>query len=260
MAESKKEFAEDEISLQEKCNSQKDYKRFYNRIVNPFLRSRELKIANIIKEELLKLDCSQPSVIEVGCGEGANLYWLREAGVESPLTGVDFSEDKIKFAKKNVCSAEFVVANALKLPFADNSFSLVIMRDLLHHVNWDRDGVVSEAIRVLKPGGAVVIFEGSPAPVLSKLWMLLYSFERGMKNSSRKEMLELLKPYGTIDTLAVEKTMLVRAVFFVGCLLPDFCYDALVKCGRIWELLSSCVSFFVSSKKAAYNCYIVRPQ
>ena len=56
-----------------------------------------------------------------------------------------------------------VLGDARSLPFADGVFDAVIGRRFLHHVpDGDRTDILQEANRVLKPGGRVVLVEGTP--------------------------------------------------------------------------------------------------
>lgn len=56
-----------------------------------------------------------------------------------------------------------VTGDARSLPFDDDSFDAVIGRRFLHHVPEEgRREILSEAARVLKPGGRIVILEGTP--------------------------------------------------------------------------------------------------
>jgi len=64
-------------------------------------------------------------------------------------------------AKSAACQG--MVSDVRRLPFADNSFDSVIGRRFLHHVpGSDRGKMLSECRRVLKPGGRLIILEGTP--------------------------------------------------------------------------------------------------
>ena len=89
-------------------------------------------------------------LLEMGCGEGNNLYRLRGTG---RCVGVDLFAPKVAFAQREVDGADFAAADAAVLPFADDTFQTVFIRDLLHHVP-DPVAVMKEAMRVLRPGGA----------------------------------------------------------------------------------------------------------
>lgn len=93
--------------------------------------------------------------LEMGCGEGGNLLRLARHG--SP-TGIDRYPAKLAFAARAVPSARLACADATALPFADGSFAGVLIRDLLHHLEEPRRAT-AEAVRVLRPGGVLVVLE-----------------------------------------------------------------------------------------------------
>jgi len=94
-------------------------------------------------------------ILELGCGTGSmwkdNLHLLKE-GTELILT--DFSAGMLETAKQNVHSSKvsFAQADIQNIPYADNSFDVVIANMMLYHVPvLHKD--LSEVRRVLKPGG-----------------------------------------------------------------------------------------------------------
>jgi ubiquinone/menaquinone biosynthesis C-methylase UbiE len=97
--------------------------------------------------------------LEVGCGRGSISSYFAEAGYK--VTLLDSSPDVIKAAssifKTNRHSnrADYVVGNALDLPFPDASFNVVISMGLLEHFQ-DVRKVLSEQVRILKPGGTFI--------------------------------------------------------------------------------------------------------
>jgi SAM-dependent methyltransferase len=64
-----------------------------------------------------------------------------------------------------------VVADAQTLPFAPESFSNIVMFDVLHHIEFPRK-FFAEALRVLKPGGRIIMVE----PGISPLSWPFYTF------------------------------------------------------------------------------------
>lgn len=95
-------------------------------------------------------------VLELGCGTGSmwkdNLHLLKE-GTELILT--DFSAGMLETAKQNVHSKKvsFAQVDVLSIPYADNTFDVVIANMMLYHVPDLHEGL-SEIRRVLKPGGS----------------------------------------------------------------------------------------------------------
>jgi len=123
-------------------------------------------------------------LLELGCGEGANLLHLRAGELADPglCVGIDAFVRKLAFAARAVPGARFACADAGRLPFADGSFATVLIRDLLHHLPEPR-GTLVEACRVLRPGGSFVLVEPNARNPLIRLQMLLVPAERGAARS-----------------------------------------------------------------------------
>jgi 2-polyprenyl-3-methyl-5-hydroxy-6-metoxy-1,4-benzoquinol methylase len=76
-------------------------------------------------------------VFEVGCGEGATLSWLKEAGRVSWAAGVDISETAIACALENVNIDHVAVANvetAVEL-WPKGSVDVLLILDVLEHLS-----------------------------------------------------------------------------------------------------------------------------
>ena len=97
------------------------------------------------------------SVLEVGCGAGVDLARFAKGGAR--VTGVDLAASAIALARANFAQqgleGTFEVADAERLPFADNSFDLVYAHGVVQYTP-DPQRLVDECRRVLKPGGEAV--------------------------------------------------------------------------------------------------------
>jgi SAM-dependent methyltransferase len=95
-------------------------------------------------------------ILEVGCGPAE--FWKRNLDRIDPtwqLTLTDLSPGMIDAAREVLGDrAEYLVADAQGLPFADGSFDVVLASHMLYHVP-DRPKGLAEIRRVLVPGGAL---------------------------------------------------------------------------------------------------------
>ena len=132
------------------------------------------------------------ALLEIGAGEGGNLHHLLAADRAGPLpVGLDAFVDKLRFAARALPAARFVAADAGLLPFRGGSFATVLIRDVLHHLPQPR-ATVAEAVRVLAPGGELVLVEPNARSPLIRLQMAIVPAERGAARSDPDWLRNLL--------------------------------------------------------------------
>jgi SAM-dependent methyltransferase len=117
--------------------------------------------------DLLHSDTAYPAgstVLEAGCGVGAQTVTLAQRSPDALFTSVDVSPDSIAEAKRRVDSAglsnvEFLQADIFDLPFEAESFDHVFVCFVLEHLS--RPGEALETLNgLLRPGGTVTVIEG----------------------------------------------------------------------------------------------------
>lgn len=102
------------------------------------------------------------SLLDVGCGGGQVLSALAERHPALRLTGIDLSPRQVALARKRVAASsnrtEVIEGSAENLPFPTSHFDAVISLASIKH--WPNPATgLRECIRVLKPGGRLVVIE-----------------------------------------------------------------------------------------------------
>lgn len=128
-------------------------------------------------------------VLDAGCGPGFFSIILSRVGHR--VVGLDGAEGMLRhaagIAREYGVSPLFVQGDCHALPFADESFDLVISRNVTHALR-DHKKVYAEWHRVLRPGGRLLIFDAN--------WHLLHCDEKLIEEFSRREE-ECFRLYGS---------------------------------------------------------------
>ncbi|MCH8994267.1 MAG: class I SAM-dependent methyltransferase [Chloroflexi bacterium] len=90
-------------------------------------------------------------MLDIGCGIGAYVRKLQE--FSERVYGIDIDPARVHQTELN----SLTVAVSERLPFADGTFDVVLLNEVIEHVQDDAE-TLREACRVLRPGGHVVIF------------------------------------------------------------------------------------------------------
>ena len=99
--------------------------------------------------DIVQLQLAGRSVLDIGCGDGFYTIRFFDRGSPQKITGIDASQEAVRVASINRQSRpiQFVVGDARRLPFPDNSFDLALIQSILHHSDSPLD-IVREAFRV----------------------------------------------------------------------------------------------------------------
>jgi len=146
------------------------------------------------------------SILDVGCGTGANLEMWSEFG---KAEGGDVSPEALSFCRaRGLENVKLGAAEAL--PYADHSFDLVTGLDVVEHLDDDVAGL-KEMRRVLRPGGQALLFV--PA------FMFLWGVQDDISNHRRRYTLKGLRRVLSEAGFEIERATYVNLSFFLPVLV-----------------------------------------
>lgn len=163
------------------------HREFYGGIAREYHRlrygSRYGRLFRTLHHRVLKSILAElppeAQVLEVACGTGHSTELLQAMGLD--YVACDLTPDMIAQARERLGEpAAFVLANALRLPFADRRFDAAVSTRFLHL--FARPGqrqILAEMVRVLRPGGMLVVdFDNFTSRWLLAVPHLFYNLAR----------------------------------------------------------------------------------
>jgi 2-polyprenyl-3-methyl-5-hydroxy-6-metoxy-1,4-benzoquinol methylase len=97
------------------------------------------------------------AILDVGCGAGHFLAWLRERGFTGGR-GIDLSENSVAHCRHHGLAAEVVGDSSQFLAAHAQAFDLIAMNDVIEHFPYEEVvGILSNARAALKPGGTLLV-------------------------------------------------------------------------------------------------------
>jgi len=132
-----------------------EIRRAWDEVAETYARRRdpEGSDAALIEDLLAELP-SDPTVLDVGCGDGARTL----ANLPADAVGVDISRRGLELATDAVPEARLAQGDMAALPVADDSVDGVTAYHAVFHVPRERHPeVYREFARVLRPGGTVLM-------------------------------------------------------------------------------------------------------
>jgi SAM-dependent methyltransferase len=98
--------------------------------------------------------CAGRDVLEAGCGEGYGADLI--ADVARRVIGLDYDESAVAHVRARYPRVEMHHGNLAELPLADCTVDVVVNFQVIEHL-WDQGQFVDECLRVLRPGGVLLM-------------------------------------------------------------------------------------------------------
>jgi ubiquinone/menaquinone biosynthesis C-methylase UbiE len=168
-----------------------------------------------VESVLLDFIGEDPSVhiLEVGCGTG---HWLEVlSGRGYRVVGLDASRSMVNQAKSKIPHAALVHGHAEALPWQAASFERIFCINAFHHFS-DKTSFMTEARRVLRRGGSLMIIGLDPHTDCNRWWIYDYfpqvvAMDKG-RYPPTHELRKLMSESGFVDSCTVEAQHLLLHV------------------------------------------------
>lgn len=166
---------------------------FENQKLYEFINFTILGLIKIRKDIDVNQYIQNKEVLDIGCGPKPYFY---NPKLTSFHTGVDISINFLNRISKILPDSHFMKASADKLPFADNSFDVVLFLFTLHHIPIDHSRLIREAFRVTRE--RIIVFDhnqsaGGLRKILKGIWWKFK--DKGVQYNNQEEWNEILKNY-----------------------------------------------------------------
>lgn len=140
-------------------------------------------------DQLLKGLPNDGSILDAGCGPGSMLNYLVRYGT---VTGLDRY-----FPALTMCRSHFsgllIQGDCTALPFTDRSFTMVTACEVLYHREVeDVAAAVVEFVRVLRPGGMLVVVDSAYAGCYSDHDLAAH----GVRRFTKRELVDIMEDAG----------------------------------------------------------------
>ena len=111
---------------------------------------------NLVRRLLEFVPEKNGPILDVACGKAASTALLKNYFPAAQITGINVSEKQLEKCRENAPGCTFLLMDAANLDFDDETFETVLCVEAAFHFD-TRQKFLEEALRVLKPGGHLVV-------------------------------------------------------------------------------------------------------
>jgi MPBQ/MSBQ methyltransferase len=119
-------------------------------------RTQKEACENLMQELLDLIPHKSGKILDVACGKGETSGFLTRAYPIENIVAINISPHQLDIARSHAPGIDFRLMNATELEFEDNTFDNIICVEAAFHF-YTRENFFKEALRVLKPGGSIVL-------------------------------------------------------------------------------------------------------
>jgi ubiquinone/menaquinone biosynthesis C-methylase UbiE len=184
--------------------------------------------ADRARRELIEQADIQPNqrVLDVGCGTGTLVVLLKREFATAQIVGLDPDPKALRRAQTKVrragVSVQLDQGFADELPYEKGTFDRVLSSLMFHHLEeQDREKMLREVLRVLKPGGSFHLLDFAGGEDGARgFWGRLVNSHALLKDNSQRRILQQMRRAGFVNAEKVKDGRM-----FFG-LLPTAYYEA----------------------------------
>jgi len=157
---------------------------------------------------------SSRMILDLGCASGWNMSRFGQYGRAS--FGIDVVPERVRLALHH---GPVAVASGLELPFADETFDLIYIQHVLHHIG-NVPQALREVRRCLRPGGVLFLIETAEDNPIIRYGRRLYPNWLGDEITAPFYFAELKQQLAD-EGFCVEKAEQYSVIFWLWEILPD---------------------------------------
>jgi len=162
----------------------------------------------------VKRNPSEMSVLNVGCGTGADLFYLLRIGCRpGNITAVDVQKERLDSARSIYSTVNFVCCDASKMTFPDATFDLLFESTMFSTLPDEivSSEIAAEMVRVCKPGGYLLLLD----------WRIQKPYDTSYRALTKRRLSKLFELDSKTEIVGVYPGALVPPVGrFLSAYLP----------------------------------------
>lgn len=213
------EYLENDLAILREKKHEWYQSTHLNYLSGPF-RHHIAKRISYLKDTFKSLNLPKnPILLDIGCGDGFNLTWLKE--FTQNLYGTDYNFLRALRAKK-LEIGNIALADINSYPVHDNSFDVVFFNHVLEHIS-DDEGALSEVFRILKKDGICILGIPNEGAIF---WKLAYKIEPKIKETTDHLHFYTLK---SASQLSKKVGFQIMSTKRIGYGIPYWSYDAVIR-------------------------------